>query len=63
METPKNVKQAMDNDSYIVDGIDYKGSKKILVKFKPRFNRGENCSFWIDRDYFQRTYTNTYDRN
>lgn len=62
METPKNVKQAMNNDNYIVSNIYSKGSKRIRVDFEPRFNRGKNCSFWINRDYFQREYPGTYDR-
>ena len=63
MKNPKNVKQAMENDSFSVKKIYSKGSKTIRIDFKPRFaNSGTHCSFWIDRDYFQREYTNTYDR-
>lgn len=60
----KNVKQAMENDSFILKKIYAKGSKQIRVDFEPRNARGEHkhCSFWIDRDYFQRTYPLSYDR-
>ena len=58
----RNVKQAMDNDQYVVNHIYSKGSKQIRVDFKPRFgnSKWDFCSFWIDRDYFERTYPNTY---
>jgi hypothetical protein len=59
---PKNVKQAMEDDSLQAVNIYAKGEKKIRVDFKPRFNRGSQCSFWIDRDYFQRNYPSTYAR-
>lgn len=62
MATPKNVKQAMDNGNYKVTAIQYKGSDKIRVDFKPVFARSEHksCSFWINRDYFKRMYPSTY---
>jgi len=57
---PKNVKQAMESSNFTVKSIYSKGSKKIRVDFKPRFNSGKHCSFWIDRDYFKRNYPKTY---
>lgn len=61
---PKNVKQAMLNDSWIVKNIYAKGSKQIRVDFERRFaTKGNNfVSFWIDRDYFKRMYPKTYNR-
>ena len=60
----KNVKQAMGNDNLVVKGIYSKGSKSIRVDFSPRFkNNGYKFqSFWIDRNYFERNYPNTYNR-
>ena len=64
MSKPKNVKQAMDNDGYVVKNIYSKGSKTIRVDFKPRFanSKNENCSFWINRDYFKRNYPRIYNK-
>ena len=61
---PKNVKQAMFNDSWVVKNIYAKGSKQIRVDFERRFaTKGKNfASFWIDRDYFKRMYPKTYNR-
>ena len=61
---PKNVKQAMFNDSWVVKNIYAKGSKQIRVDFERRFaTKGNNfVSFWIDRDYFKRMYPKTYNR-
>jgi len=59
---PKNVKKAMDHDMYFVNNIYNKGAKKIRVDFKHRFGKEKNFSYWIDRDYFQRNYPDTYDR-
>lgn len=60
----RNIKQAMENDNVIVKNIYAKGSKIIRVDFAPKFsNNGyEFQSFWINRDYFQRNYPNTYNR-
>lgn len=60
----RNVKQAMENDNIIVKNIYAKGSKTIRVDFAPKFNNNgyKFQSFWINRDYFQRNYPNTYNR-
>lgn len=60
---PKNVKQAMESGMWIVKNIYAKGSQRIRVDFQKRFpdREGENTvSFWIDRNYFERKYPNTY---
>lgn len=59
---PKNVKQAMSNDSWMVKNIHEKGNKQIRVDFKRRFAAKEDnfVSFWIDRNYFERMYPKTY---
>jgi len=64
MSKPKNLKQAMNNDSYIVKSIYAKGCARIRINFKPRFpdKIKQHCSFWINRDYFIRNYPNTYSR-
>lgn len=63
--TAKNVKDAMDNDAYKISRINSKGSKRIQVVFETRFgsSKYKRCSFWINRDYFQRTYPKAYDRH
>ena len=64
MKKPRSVKEAFESD-FIVKSICCKYSKKIRVDFKRRFHRSGECnevSFWIDRDYFARTYPNTYAR-
>ncbi len=63
MTTPKTTKQAMENDMWIVKKIYAKGSQRIRVDFQKRLpdREGENfVSFWIDRDYFERNYPQTY---
>lgn len=62
MSKPKNIKQAMENDSYIVSRILFKYTKRIRVDFMHKFNNSKIVSFWIDRNYFQSRYPNTYDR-
>jgi hypothetical protein len=61
----KNVKQAMDNDQYVVNSIRYKWDSKILVIFHPRFSnsRYKICDFWINRDYFKREYPRVYENS
>jgi hypothetical protein len=61
METIKNVKQGMESGNWKVRNIIAKGSKKIRVDFEQRYG-AKRQSFWIDRDYFQRNYPETYDR-
>lgn len=63
MSKPRTVGEAIKRD-FIVTKIYSKGSKKIRVTLKPRFFNNESISFidfWIDRDYFQRTYARIYD--
>jgi hypothetical protein len=61
MKTIKTVKQGMESDNWKVKNIIAKGSKKIRVDFEQRFGV-KRQSFWIDRDYFQKNYPETYDR-
>lgn len=62
---PRNLKQAFEND-YIVKNIYSKYSKKIRVDLQKRFiNTGSKnifISFWIDRNYFERTYPSIYNK-
>lgn len=62
---PRNLKNALEN-GYIINKIDYKGEKKIRVSVEQRFYNKRECplrlSFWIDRDYFKRTYPHSYER-
>lgn len=63
MAKPRTVKEALNKD-FIVTKIYSKGSKKIRVTLKPRFYNNESISFidfWIDRDFFKRTYSRIYD--
>lgn len=61
---PRNVKQAMSDDSWRVKNIYAKGNHKIRVDFVRRFPQGRNnfISFWVDRNYFERMYPKTYAR-
>lgn len=50
---------------YIVDGIYAKYATKIRVTLKERYHQADRkmfLCFWIDRDYFKRTYPNMYNR-
>ena len=62
---PRNVKQAIEDGRYNLYNIYSKHDKKIRVDFRPRHaNNGlKFVSFWIDRDYFKRTYPNLYSNN
>lgn len=63
MRKPKNIKQALESN-YIVTSIYNKGAKRIRVTLEKRFNTPITSLliFWIDRDYFKRTYPNIYDK-
>lgn len=62
---PRNLKNALEN-GYIVKRIDCKGSKKISVILEQRFYNKRDwpvqLSFWLDREYFKRTYPHLYER-
>lgn len=60
---PKTVKAAMDNDSWMLKRINYKGEKRIQLLFERRFPSREKVSkksFWISRDYFKSRYPKSY---
>ena len=61
---PRNLKNALEN-GYIIKSIYGKYNKQIRVDLVERFhkaNRKPFLSFWIDRDYFKRTYPDSYER-
>lgn len=63
MKKPRNVKQAIENN-YIVISIYNKGAKRIRLTLEKKINNN-NFSvliFWINRDYFKRTYSKIYDK-
>lgn len=62
---PTNLKQAMENDNWVVKSIYYKGGKILRVDFQRRFPEREGVnfvSFWINRNYFERKYPKTFER-
>lgn len=62
---PTNLKQAMENDNWVVKSIYYKGGKILRVDFQRRFSEREGVnfvSFWINRNYFERKYPKTFER-
>lgn len=64
MKKPRNLKQAVEN-GYIINKLYAKESKRIRIDLKERYHVSDRqmfLSFWIDRDYFKRTYPNTYER-
>lgn len=55
---PRNLKQAIEN-GFVVKNIYDKGGKKIRVDLKRRYPAADKTnfvSFWIDRQYYNRTY-------
>lgn len=60
---PRYLKEAIDM-GYIVKNIYARGSEKIRIDLEPRFYRqgASNVSFWVNRDYFARTYPRIYER-
>jgi hypothetical protein len=63
MRKPRNVKQAFES-GYIVTKIYSKNSSRIRVTMKERFHVADRVmliDFWIDRDYFKRTYPRVYE--
>lgn len=61
--TPRNIKQAFEQN-WIVEKIYAKYEKKIRIDMKRRFpsHYEKNFkSYWIDREYFKRTYPSIYE--
>lgn len=59
MKKPQSLKQAFNQNFVVRDIYDGKG-KKVRIDLKPRSDNQSNLypSFWIDRNYFKRTYPN-----
>lgn len=62
--TPRTLKSALDN-GYVICKIYAKYNRKIRVTVQERFHKPDrkmSIDFWIDRDYFKRTYSSAYER-
>lgn len=61
---PRTLKSSLEY-GYVIKKVDFEGNKKIRVTVEQRFyNRREwppRMSFWIDREYFKRNYSNEYE--
>jgi hypothetical protein len=59
----KNLKKAMLSDMFKLKNI-YFGGDKLRIDFEPRFSNSsyKNCSFWVNRNYFEKTYKSVYSR-
>ncbi|MEG1289528.1 MAG: hypothetical protein RSE25_04750 [Bacteroidales bacterium] len=61
---PRNLKQALEQ-GFTMYKIEAKGNKQIRVDLKSKFPKNGEINFvqyWIDRDYFRRTYPTAYER-
>lgn len=64
MKTPRNLKQALEQN-YFVCKIYNKGGKRIRVTLQERqhiSDRETFVEFWIDSKYFERNYRDIYER-
>lgn len=64
MKKYRSLKQALEN-GYIIYRLYEKGNRRMRVHLKERTHIADRemfLQFWIDRDYFKRTYPNTYER-
>ena len=62
MAKPRTLKSALEQ-GYIISKVCFKYDKDLRVDLKERYhkeNRVTHLSFWMDRDYFKRTYPNEY---
>ena len=60
---PRNLKNSLEH-GYTIKRVDFEGNKKIRVTVEQKFyNRREwplQMSFWIDRAYYKRNYSDAY---
>lgn len=63
MRTPRTLKSALEQ-GYVISKLYAKYDKKIRVTVQDRYHEADRkifLDFWIDREYFKRSYPYTYE--